>query len=372
MYKSISLLFLYLSADREDFTVKKDTSKMFIVLLFGSYLSILTSPALATFYTFDGTFDATFPTGSAVPGLAGSWSASFDDAALSGALLETVDINVDSINLSSNPFPGSTYTWNSSNVHTSFDFLRGNLTNNIILGGIGPNDRFGNIDTTTRQTSEIADFSVSYSNLYTKNYDAFFARYSVESEPSTVPGSTSIDGFVSVSATDTFTAPQSSVSFFGGSASSGGLELDFDNDYTGDITVTTAPTLDVQPNFQIASDSGGEFLYYDIGLSQDPGGDVDLAFKYNENSLGTLIESDLVVYHFDESTLMWEALMSNVDTINNIITATTDSFSTFGIGGALIEPGGPNPVPVPAAVWLFGTALIGLVGFGKRKSRIAT
>ena len=28
-------------------------------------------------------------------------------------------------------------------------------------------------------------------------------------------------------------------------------------------------------------------------------------------------------------------------------------------------------VPVPAAVWLFGTALIGLMGFGKRKARIA-
>jgi hypothetical protein len=27
-----------------------------------------------------------------------------------------------------------------------------------------------------------------------------------------------------------------------------------------------------------------------------------------------------------------------------------------------------NPVPVPAAIWLFGTALIGLVGFNKRKS----
>ena len=26
-----------------------------------------------------------------------------------------------------------------------------------------------------------------------------------------------------------------------------------------------------------------------------------------------------------------------------------------------------NPVPVPAAIWLFGTALIGLVGFGKRR-----
>ena len=27
----------------------------------------------------------------------------------------------------------------------------------------------------------------------------------------------------------------------------------------------------------------------------------------------------------------------------------------------------PSPVPIPAAVWLFGTALIGMVGFGKRR-----
>ena len=26
-----------------------------------------------------------------------------------------------------------------------------------------------------------------------------------------------------------------------------------------------------------------------------------------------------------------------------------------------------NPVPIPAAAWLFGTALIGLVGFGRRR-----
>jgi hypothetical protein len=29
-----------------------------------------------------------------------------------------------------------------------------------------------------------------------------------------------------------------------------------------------------------------------------------------------------------------------------------------------------SPVPVPAAIWLFGTALIGLVGFGKRKKEV--
>lgn len=28
-----------------------------------------------------------------------------------------------------------------------------------------------------------------------------------------------------------------------------------------------------------------------------------------------------------------------------------------------------SPVPVPAALWLFGTALIGLIGFGKRKAK---
>ena len=30
-----------------------------------------------------------------------------------------------------------------------------------------------------------------------------------------------------------------------------------------------------------------------------------------------------------------------------------------------------SAVPVPAAIWLFGTALIGLIGFSKRKARIA-
>jgi len=27
----------------------------------------------------------------------------------------------------------------------------------------------------------------------------------------------------------------------------------------------------------------------------------------------------------------------------------------------------PNPVPIPAAVWLFGSGLIGLVGIARRK-----
>jgi hypothetical protein len=32
-----------------------------------------------------------------------------------------------------------------------------------------------------------------------------------------------------------------------------------------------------------------------------------------------------------------------------------------------ISVAAPSAVPVPAAIWLFGTALIGLVGFSKRR-----
>ena len=46
------------------------------------------------------------------------------------------------------------------------------------------------------------------------------------------------------------------------------------------------------------------------------------------------------------------------------------AFDNLRITAADVE-GNLGAVPVPAAVWLFGTALIGLVGFGKRKARIA-
>jgi hypothetical protein len=43
----------------------------------------------------------------------------------------------------------------------------------------------------------------------------------------------------------------------------------------------------------------------------------------------------------------------------------------FGLYGWAVRSGDVSAVPVPAAVWLFGTALIGLVGFSKRKSKVA-
>jgi len=44
---------------------------------------------------------------------------------------------------------------------------------------------------------------------------------------------------------------------------------------------------------------------------------------------------------------------------------TEGTFFIDDVSIQAIQP--PSAVPVPAAIWLFGTALIGLVGFGKRK-----
>ena len=51
--------------------------------------------------------------------------------------------------------------------------------------------------------------------------------------------------------------------------------------------------------------------------------------------------------------------------------AGADIAGSGGFEFGFIVQGAARPnfpsVPVPAAVWLFGTALIGLVGFGKRR-----
>jgi hypothetical protein len=53
------------------------------------------------------------------------------------------------------------------------------------------------------------------------------------------------------------------------------------------------------------------------------------------------------------------------DIFGDITPGSTAGLSTFSLTFNLVEP--PPPVPVPAAVWLFGTALIGLIGFSKRR-----
>jgi hypothetical protein len=63
--------------------------------------------------------------------------------------------------------------------------------------------------------------------------------------------------------------------------------------------------------------------------------------------------------------------------ISAIDTAGPITFTTSGTAGAgqvalnasysIAVTGGPSPVPVPAAAWLFGSALVGLAGIGRKR-----
>lgn len=74
---------------------------------------------------------------------------------------------------------------------------------------------------------------------------------------------------------------------------------------------------------------------------------------------------------FDWNGILWGTTNSGSDNLFQIDTAT-GNVSNFRTVSAGFTPQGMgyvdvNVVPVPAAVWLFGTALIGLVGFTKRR-----
>ena len=77
---------------------------------------------------------------------------------------------------------------------------------------------------------------------------------------------------------------------------------------------------------------------------------------------------DLGASWFDEiaAGLMVQIL---IDQNNTNFWGVSLAKSVLSIDGAPLPDPNPNPVPLPAAVWLFGTALLGLVGFGRRKSK---
>ncbi|MGB5716109.1 MAG: VPLPA-CTERM sorting domain-containing protein [Gammaproteobacteria bacterium] len=59
-------------------------------------------------------------------------------------------------------------------------------------------------------------------------------------------------------------------------------------------------------------------------------------------------------------------------TVVRIVNVSTNDFLTFGMSGGdnsglLLDNVSVNTIPVPAAVWLFGTGLLGLVGLARRK-----
>ena len=63
-----------------------------------------------------------------------------------------------------------------------------------------------------------------------------------------------------------------------------------------------------------------------------------------------------------KTELEWAAILADV-TLIAINTDAFDGADTIGVDNFAI-----SSVPVPAAVWLFGSGLIGLIGLSRRKT----
>jgi hypothetical protein len=111
------------------------------------------------------------------------------------------------------------------------------------------------------------------------------------------------------------------------------------------------------------SRSGGLFEFFLDGVSIPNDPPADGGPPYIPEDPSGIGISEFNILNFFEDDLAGdnqdESFAGSVDWIR-----IHDDSSTFGD-----EP--ISAVPVPAALWLFGTALIGLIGFGKRKARVA-
>jgi hypothetical protein len=96
-------------------------------------------------------------------------------------------------------------------------------------------------------------------------------------------------------------------------------------------------------------------MHFHLGSAGTSGGVVlSIPGPWASPQLG----GDIVLNHSSEIGLLADNWYVNVHTLN---------FGGGEIRGQVMANLPPSAVPVPAAIWLFGTALIGLVGFGKRR-----
>lgn len=67
--------------------------------------------------------------------------------------------------------------------------------------------------------------------------------------------------------------------------------------------------------------------------------------------------------------MSWSFIADDTSATLQFLSLTETNGLTEGWGAALdnVSVLAANPIPVPAAAWLFGTALIGLIGLGKRR-----
>lgn len=109
----------------------------------------------------------------------------------------------------------------------------------------------------------------------------------------------------------------------------------------------------ISPSYYPAPDGAG-YTYGILGSQQSTGGRMDVAMIY---------DSESVVVSTGEDHNDWD------DQVVTLYSEWKTSKSSLTVGSFLVNQStAPTPaVPIPAAAWLFGSALVGLVGFKRKK-----
>ena len=118
--------------------------------------------------------------------------------------------------------------------------------------------------------------------------------------------------------------------------------------------------------------SGG---FWEVSLSNLDNGTYDIFYyaPFHTMNTGVMDINGVSVASLEGSIntlsqgVSWDLLSSVAITDGTLNLGSGVNFGTPWNGIAGIQIVEPGAVPVPAAVWLFGTALVGLIGFNKRR-----
>jgi len=151
----------------------------------------------------------------------------------------------------------------------------------------------------------------------------------------------------SANASTVFMTTDGSVNFFNINLSAGSTLAMFDDN--DDVTFVNDLPIPLPSAVNIAPDGLGDFT----ATSTAP----------LNNSITLTTNPWYVLAVSNDSGLTW--MGDSFAACDSVSQSCTVSFAD---GSVLSVDAAVTPVPVPAAVWLFGSGLIGLIGFAKRKA----
>lgn len=149
----------------------------------------------------------------------------------------------------------------------------------------------------------------------------------------------------SAQASTVFTATDGDINFLLGSLGNYSLAM-FDSSVAS-FTLNDALFIDTPSTVKVSQAINGDFQAINSSL----------------NSITLGLTKDFVLAITNDNGISWNSDSGYVDMGANAFSVKFNN----GDNSVLTVDIQPNPVPVPAAVWLFGTGLMGLVGVARRR-----